>query len=85
MSSIRLYCNSALGSAANSYLGGSVKVAPKPPAVRLSRSPRLGARRQKHCATIDLTIQAPTLVNLRRIRIRYVHNVTEECRGQLET
>jgi len=55
---------------ANSYLGGSAQVAPNPPAVRLSRSTRPAARRQNHCDTIDLTPQGPTLVNLRRIRIR---------------
>jgi len=30
-----------------------------------------------------LTVQGPTLVNLRRIRIRCFHDVTKECRRQL--
>ena len=54
-----------------------------PPAVRLSRTTRPAPRRQKHCATMDLTAQGQTLVNLRRIRIRCVHHVTQECRSRL--
>jgi hypothetical protein len=32
---------------------------------------------------MDLKAEGTTIVNLRRIPIRYVHNVTKECRGQL--
>ena len=48
-----------------------------PPAVRLSRSSRQAARRQKHRATMDLAAQRPRLVNFRRIRIRSVCGVTK--------
>ena len=48
-----------------------------PPAVRLSRSSRQAARRQKHRATMDLTAQRPRLVYFRRIRIRSVCGVTK--------
>ena len=65
----------------NFYLGGSTYVAPNPPAVRLSRSTRPAARRQKHCTTMDLMAERLTLVHLRRIRIRGVHYATKECTG----
>ncbi len=61
----------------NYYLGGPANDAPKPAAVRLSRSTRPAVRRQKYCDTMDLTPQGPTLVNLRRIRIRCVQYVTK--------
>ncbi len=68
--------------ATNYYLGGPAYVATNPPAVRLRRSTRPAARRQKHCPIMDLTAQGPTLMYFRRIRIRCVHTVTKECRGQ---
>jgi hypothetical protein len=49
----------ALSRSCDYNLGGSAYAAPKPPAVRLSRSTRPAARPQKHCATMDLTAQAP--------------------------
>ena len=52
-----------------------------PPAVRLSSSSREAARRQKHRATMDLTAQGPRLLDLRRIRIRCVRDVTKVPRA----
>jgi hypothetical protein len=62
-------------------LGGSAYVAPRPSAVRLRRNSRPAARQQKHCTTMILTAEGPRLLDLRRIRIRCVHDVTKVLRA----
>jgi len=49
--------NATISVPQNFYLGGSAYVAPRLPYVRLRRSTHLGARRQKHCDTMDLESQ----------------------------
>ena len=71
----------ALFGPSNFYLGGSAYVAPRPSAVRLRRNSRPAARQQRHCATMDLTAQGPRLLDLRRIRIRCVRDVTKVLRA----
>jgi hypothetical protein len=50
-------------------------------AVRLSRSTRPAARRQKYCGTMDFMPQGPRHVYFRWIRIRCVHGVTKAQRA----